>query len=267
MTPAPRSSTAAVLVWLVVVIASAMVAAPASAQSGQMAPGSARTGRSPLERAQQALATGDHQRAARLAEALSEDRRLSDPTRAEAYRVLALARFFSGDRPGTKRAFVGYLELDADAHLDPALVPPEAIVVLEEVRAEKAAALAAARPKPRRRPALNLLPPFGQFQNGDTLKGGIIAGAGLALIATNLTSYGLLASWCRDSDGTCPDRRDQARAARIVNLTSFGLLAGVYAYGVIDGFVVMRRQAREEAMRVQLVPTDGGAAVVVGGRF
>ncbi|MBT8496558.1 MAG: hypothetical protein KJO07_26155, partial [Deltaproteobacteria bacterium] len=141
------------------------------------------------------------------------------------------------------------------------------IVLLEEVRAERAAELAAARPKNKRRTALNLVPPFGQFQNGQRTKGWIIAGLGIGFLAANITSFAILRSWCNDEDGTCPGRRDAAEKLRVVNLASGAGFVATYIYGVVDGFVVMRRLDQAERLRVGVLPTDGGATLVLGGRF
>jgi len=220
-----------------------------------------------LELAQQALAAGHHARAAQLAERAAAESAAEQADRAEAYRVMGLARFFVGDRRGAKAAFVEYVRLDPEAHLDPALAPPEVIVLLEEVRAERAAELAAARPKPKKRPALNLLPPFGQFQNGQNTKGWIIGGLWSSLLVTNVTTWIILKQWCEDgADGTCPGHQDGASTLRLVNLLSAAGFLGAYTYGVLDGYFVMRARAAEDRqLRLGFTPLEGGVGLVLSG--
>ncbi len=57
------------------------------------------------------------------------------PSHAEAYRVLGLSLFYQERIEEARAAFLDYLRRDPDAHLDPALVPPEAITLFEDVRA------------------------------------------------------------------------------------------------------------------------------------
>jgi len=237
------------------------LAAPAHAQGPSM-----RGAAGNIEEAQGALASGDYARAALLAEAVVGEQRRSTSDRAEGYRVLGLARFFLGDRIGAKSAFLGYVRLEPEAHLDPALVPPEAIVILEEVRAERAAELAAARPRPKRKRALNLLPPFGQFQNQQPEKGFIVGGLLVSLLVTNVTTWAVLQSWCQD-DQTCPGHQDSAEVLRTVNLAAAAGLAVVYGYGVVDGFSVMQQLERREAISVAVVPADEGLSLVLGAHF
>lgn len=220
-----------------------------------------------LERAQNRLASGQHAEAAELARSVALDTSRSSPDRAEAYRVLGLAQYFLGNRAAAKEAFLWYVRLEPEAHLDPALVPPEAIIVLEEVRAERAAELTAARDKPKIKPALNLLPPFGQLQNRQQGKGIVIGGLWVSLLAANVTSWLILKSWCED-DGTCPGHQGSADSLRTFNLVTGPAAALVYIYGVVDGYVVMRRNQRsDQRISLSLGAGRDGAQVFLQGRF
>lgn len=220
-----------------------------------------------LERAQNLLGSGQYAEAAKLARSVATDSSRSPEDRAEAYRLVGLARYFLGDRAKAKQAFLWYVRLEPEAHLDPALVPPEAIIVLEEVRAERAAELAAARDKPRIKPALNLLPPFGQFQNRERGKGLVIGGLWISLLAANVTSWLVLKSWCED-DGTCPGHQDSADTLRTFNLVTGPAAALVYVYGVVDGYVVMRRRQRSDRRpSVSFGASSDGAQIFLQGRF
>jgi hypothetical protein len=108
---------------------------------------------------------------------------------------------------------------------------------------------------------LNFLPPLGQIQNGDRGKAWVLGGLELALLATNVSTYAMLKSSCRD-DLTCDRDPSSARRMRTINLVSGGLLAGVWLYGVIDGYVGHGRAlSRERALRMAIVPTGSGALV------
>jgi hypothetical protein len=85
-----------------------------------------------IQAAQRALESGEFAYSATLAgTAVREATSAAD--KAEANRLLGLALFFTGDRAGAESAFVRYLELDSAAALDPALVPPEAVVFFSQV--------------------------------------------------------------------------------------------------------------------------------------
>lgn len=233
---------------LLVTVALLCAAGPAAAQPAADALGEANA----------ALGAGDYQKASALAGQVARAPGPSDRDRAEAWRVLGLARFYLGDRDGARAAFLEYLELDPDGRLDPALVPPEAISELEHVRNEHAAEIAARRPKRHRRSYwLNLVPVAGQWQNGDRGKMWFVAGAGTALLAANITSYVLLSRWCGGADDTCDEGQpgqpgysnhiDEARTARTINIASGVALIALYAWGVYDGISTYNRLEREEA--------------------
>lgn len=222
-----------------------------------------------LAQAAAALHSGEFSRAAaraeRLAEAAGRAERPEDRAesgeggavprsdRAEAWRIFGLALFFEGELGRAEDALVEYLKLEEDAHLDPALVPPEAIVFFEDVRSRRSAEIRAYHPDPdaRRYRLLNLAPPAGQFQNGDRRKGWTLAASGTALLGLNVGTYALLRSFCDGDSGLCGEdgaRYRQARALRAVNMASIVGLGALYAYGVMDGFAGLRG-------------ADGGASI------
>ena len=194
--------------------------------------------------------------------------------RAEAFRVHGLALFFLDRRDAAEAAFLRYLELDVDARLDPALVPPEAIVFFEDVRSRHAAELRKFRPKPkpRRYWALNLIPVAGQMQNHHYRKGWFIAGLGTVLAATHITTYFVLDSWCDPATRVCRSgdeaRTDAARSLRVFNIASGTLLIGLAIYSVADGFLNYKQTDTQETTALDLAPLGShGAQVVLRGRF
>jgi tetratricopeptide (TPR) repeat protein len=229
-----------------------------------------------LEEASQALEDGQYQRAAsaaRSAIAVSQAARLN---RTEAYRILGLAEFFAGNLPEAREAFLEFLRLSPDAHLDPAIVPPEAISVFEDVRARHAAELEALRPKPRRK--LNWVysstPLFGHFYNGESTKGVVISSAAAVFLAANVTSFYVLNQWCKPEYGfACrteagTDRTSQARKLRALNALSGAALIGVLVYSSVDGFLGYRRyNAETPMMSVGVLPMPDGAGVQASWAF
>ena len=236
------------------------VAAPAAAQ-----PAAGVDAAATLDAAAAALDVGDYQRAIDLAARVTAGE-TAKADLAEAHRVIGLAAFFLGDTARAEDAFLTYLRLDLDARLDPAVVPPEAVTFFEDVRARHAVELRKLRPRQRRYAVLNLIPPGGQFQNKEPGKGWVVGGLELALVATNLTSYFMLRSWCHREDFTCEsggsDVPEKARTMRTVNYVSGIALIGVYAYGVLDGFLGYRSRRREQAPVVTFAPLAEGGGVV-----
>jgi hypothetical protein len=225
-----------------------------------------------LDGAARALAPGDYGQAERGTRPLLADPRLLRAERAEAYRVHGLSLYFQRREPEAEAALRQYLTMEPDAHLDPALYPPEAVLFFEAVRARHRGAVISARPPPRRRRTaiLNLVPPLGQVQNGQHAKAWIIGGAEVALLGANIATYSMLSSACKGSDLTCDRDPSLSRALRTVNLVSGGLFLAVYAYGVNDGYVGYSRagaRERARAVRTALVPLPGGALLGASAAF
>ena len=215
-----------------------------------------------LAQASAKASVGDCPGALGIVNALASSRLLL-VERAEAHRIAGLCKLATGDRAGAWGSFLAYLRLVPDGHFDPALVSPEAVALLEQVRAAHAAELRAARPRVRTRRSafLNLLPPVGQFQNGQVVKGILLGSAELVLLGTNIGTYVALKRRCHD-DGTC-DSTSDARSLRALNITSGVLFAGVAVYGIIDGYVVQHRLEREAEDAVSVAVWPGGAALSV----
>ncbi len=241
------------------------VAQPAATAPVRPAPSAATL----LAEASAAADQGDWPTVIARATPVARDPRQRAADRAEAHRLLGLAAYAERRLDDADRELFAYLQLDLDGHLDPRLYPPETVAYLESVRGRHAAELRALRPRPARTVLLNLLPPFGQRQNRQPTKGWIIAGLGGALLATNLTTYALVRSWCDEDDGTCEvdGRSRRATADRLVQINKVTGVAAiaVYAYGVIDGF---RHYSRRRPVVLVTPPAVGqGAVLGLAGRF
>jgi tetratricopeptide (TPR) repeat protein len=217
-------------------------------------------------------------------EVLSRSTALPEPVALEAWRILGLAEYQLGDLPAARDAFIHLLSVDPDQTLDPFLVPPPIVGFFDKVRADAEPELAPLRERKRlleeqgrlaeeaRRRLLaeeairsgppskvilveehvymlNFLPfGVGQFQNGDTTKGIVIAVSQVVLGAINLGAILAHNAIADDSSRRClvstptncsnPPIPDSDRALLqnidIVKYVSAGLFWGVYAYGVVD---------------------------------
>lgn len=230
-----------------------------------------------LREANGAATSGDWDRVSQLVGPLLQ-RELDRGDLAEAHRLAGIAALFAQPpRPGVaEQHFLAYLRIDLDGHLDPTLYPPEVVTFFNDVRARHAAELRALRPKTKRYAVLTLVPPFGQFQNGERTKGWIIAGALGTFAAANITTVILQSQWCtrvsRDgkSSRVCDeptDHVDDAKTARSIQILSAVGLIATYVYGVYDGVRGYRRETRERALVPYASPTSTGGIVGVSMNF
>jgi hypothetical protein len=219
-----------------------------------------------LRRGLQAFEYGQYAVAVALLRPLVEEELLHGADRVQALRAYGVALFLLGRRGGAEAAFLMLLREDPAARLDPALVPPEVIAFLDEVRARHRAVIQ--RAVTARRPSawLNLLPPLGQFQNGHRAKAWLVLSLEATFLAIDITTYWVARSMPR-SDGSVPSE-GKFNAVKTLNIVSFCLLAGTVVYGVVDGFYY--HSARERAgagVAVLPTPLPGGAAIAVASRF
>jgi hypothetical protein len=211
-----------------------------------------------------AATAGDWAAVNRLVEPLLQQQ-LGQADLAEAHRLAGLAAFYLQRQADAEKHFVAYLHIDPNGHLDPALYPPEVLNFFNDVKAKHEVEL---RQRPHKYMALELLPPVGQFQNGDTTKGIVIGSLLGAFAITNVTTYYVLRSWCTQVSGsettvTCDDHKDHTHAAstlRSLNIATGVALIATYIYGVYDGVATYRRHERESAQPF-IVPVSNGAMV------
>jgi hypothetical protein len=219
-----------------------------------------------LAQANAAATAGDWEAVARYVAPLLPGASLGKGDQAETHRLAGLAAYFLGRYDEAERELLAYLELDVDARLDPAVVPPEAVTFFEDVRARHGAELRALRPRsPKRHFGLNFLPPLGQFQNGHRVKGWLIAGGLVALVGTQVTTYLILRDWCDGDHRLCEpggsDRAATARRLRQVNIATGIAAIALYAYGVIDGI----RYYKKNQPTLTIEPTAGGGVLMLSG--
>ncbi|MEO8845397.1 MAG: hypothetical protein ABI591_24285 [Kofleriaceae bacterium] len=223
-----------------------------------------------LREANSAATVGDWGRVQALIRPLLEPGQ-SAADLAEANRLEGLSLFFTTPPPHAyaEQFFVAYLKYDLEGRLDPALYPPEVVNFFNEVRQRHQAELVVLRPHAKRYWPLALLPPVAQFQNNDRVKGIVIGSALGVFLATNLTTYFVLRSWCHTTGNTCDTSgKNHYRSAETlsdVNVVSgIGLIA-TYAFGVWDGVRGYRRRSIETAPYVS--STSDSAMLGVMGAF
>lgn len=233
-----------------------------------------------------------------------------EPVALEAWRILGLAEYQLGDKAGAREAFINLLSIDPDQSLDPFLVPPPIVEFFDKVRRDAEPELAPLRERKRqvqeqerlaeearRRllaeelirsgpPAkvvvveehiymLNFLPfGVGQFQNGDTTKGIVIAVSQVVFGAINIGAIFAHNAIADDPSRRCsvstvtncsnPPIPDSDRALLnnidVVKYVSAGLFWGMYIYGVADALI-------HYVPRIETEITPGRAAVKLSWDF
>jgi hypothetical protein len=210
-----------------VVPSSAPASAPVSAEQ---------TPRQALGQAIDLYVVGRYQDAVDLLRPLVEGRVLEDTAdHKEALRTYGISLVLVGSRPGAERAFRDLLRLDPTSRLDPSFVRPEVVVFFEEVRRLHLVELHQVERRGGRSAAKNLLPPWGQFQNGHRLKGYLLLGGELTFAVTSITTAALLWSWQDGETGQFHDKESAYGSVSMVNYVSFGLAAALVLYGIVDG--------------------------------
>lgn len=249
--------------WRVIAVA-AWVAVAVAVSAAAAQPGSV------VDRLAAASTAADSKQWTRVIELVGDVPRDPGVTAAdhgEAHRLLGIAEFHLAHYDRAEAHFHAYLKLDLDGQLDIGLHSPDVVRFFDDVKAKHAAELRALRPRTRRWAVLNLVPPAGQFQNRQPIKGWILGGLGVALLAANVGSYLTLDSWCNDVDRTCESetasRADDARTLKKVNLVTGIALIGVYVYGVYDGFQHYRL-LRGAVLVTPVAFGDGGGLGIAG---
>jgi hypothetical protein len=211
-----------------------------------------------LVRAEAAYAYGDMVQVVDAARPVAEGTLPSTVAqRARALRFLGIGLFLTNRALGAENAFAELLRIDPAARLDPTTARPEVVAFFENIRHQQAVRERASRPF-----IWNLLPPGGQFQNDEALKGWIVGGVEFAAIATIVAGRLISNSWLGPhyvygKDGS---HNNDERNLRVVEWVSVGVLGAAYLYGVIDGIVHYYRPPDESsgALSLLVFPRGGG---------
>lgn len=220
---------------------------------------------------------GRYPEAIEIVEALAAQKVLTTEAElTEAWRIHGLSNLYLGQRALARASFEKLLALDPDYALDPLLVPPIAIELLEQVREEKEAFLTPIRERRRklaaqkaeeqaarraslaRQPLLiqrverhsfftNFLPLGAAQLSQQRHQVGV-----LFAIGQSLAVAGTIFSWAQvdskiEADGKVkPENLDSARAWRMANWALFGTTIALYLGGVIDAVAHHREESVTE---------------------
>jgi len=176
---------------LVIVVAPGLLRAeetPAPASSANEAPPTAFAA---LVRAAAAYEYGDMAQVVDAARPVAEGTLPSSAEqRARALRFLGIGLFLTSRALGADNAFAELLRVDPSARLDPTTTRPEVVAFFENIRHQHVA-----RERASRHFIWNLLPPVGQFRNGDTTKGWLVGGVEVIALGTCVASRLVSYSW------------------------------------------------------------------------
>jgi hypothetical protein len=231
--------------------------APAHANDANQAPTNAFAA---LVRAEAAYAYGDMVQVVDAARPVAEGTLpCTAGQRARAWHFLGIGLFLTNRALGAENAFAELLRLDPTARLDPTTTRPEVVAFFENVRHQ-----GMVREKESHHFVWNLLPPVGQFHNGDTAKGWVVGSLEFATIATWVSCKLLSYAWHnRDATYGQPEgsRNNDERTLRIVEYVSVGVLGATYLYGLIDGLVHHYRPSEEASSPLTLLVFPGGGGL------
>jgi len=178
--------------------------------------------------------------------------------RARALRFLGIGLFLTNRALGAENAFAELLRLDPKARLDPTTARPEVVAFFENIRHQHVA-----REQASRHLIWNFLPPVGQFQNGDSVKGWLVGSVEVAALATMVSSRLINYSWHNPDNTYGPggSHDSAARALRVAEWASAGVLAAAYIYGVVDGIVRYYHPTDDSSSALTLLVFPGGGGL------
>jgi len=244
---------------LLVVWAASVARADESATPAREHDGAPNNAFAALVRAEAAYAYGDMVQVVDAARPVAEGTLpCSVEQRARALRFLGIGLFLTNRALGAENAFAELLRVDPAARLDPTTTRPEVVSFFENIRHQHMT-----RERASRTFIWNLLPPVGQFQNGDTVKGWIVGGVEFATLATVVCSRLISYSWHTPDNtyGKNGSHDSDERVLRVVEWTSAGVLAATYLYGVIDGIVHYYQPIEETSNSLTLMIFPGGGGL------
>lgn len=226
-----------------------------------------------LERAEKAFQDADYDLLEPLLEPMLEPKSkfASDEDELQARTLLGVGLYFEAQQvtdatrrrqllEGAEAQFLAILRKEPDHSLNPLIYPASVVELFEAVREEHAEELDKIRAEREaasgngganglqsiyierqlnhRIYAANFMPfGVGQFQNGETIQGTLFAGAQVAALGLNITSYAMIES-LRLPNGEFEqgpgNGAEQALRWRTAQYVGLGVFIGVYAWSVID---------------------------------
>ncbi len=231
----------------------------------------------------------------------------------EALELLALSYFYTGQENQAKTYFTKLLYVRPDHQLDPFIVPPPAVLFFNQIQArpeiqnrrlQKSEEEAVRRlPKKEKQPEpaktlvndiyyertiehhsrIWMFLPFGlgQFKNGHTTKGAILASTQASALATNIFCYLLLTSMKNENGNFASTDVSLVKGLRTTGYISLGIFISLWIYGMVDAnmyfqpmtetpFIKTKQESRMTSApttRLQPVIMPKGVGFVFSTRF
>jgi hypothetical protein len=176
----------------------------------------------------------------------------SESQQAKAFRLFGIGLYLTNRQAGAETAFKELLRLEPSARLNPTTTRPEVVAFFESLRREQ-------NPDTRR-VIWNFIPPVGQFQNGDNIKGWVVLGVGVASFGVALASRLLPLRW-KGEGYTYGGHEDTVETLETVNWISTGVLAATYLYGVFDGIIGYSRPLDDDKHQLGLRMFSDGTGI------
>ncbi len=230
-----------------------------------------------LKQAESAYEYGDMPLVVESARVVTDGTLQASPLqRAQALRLLGIGLYVTGRLSGAQTAFEQLLQLAPETQLNPATTRPEIVTFFYQIRRARIDDLRKQHEAARPNAAFCLLPPVGQFQNGDTTKGWVLLVAEAATFITATATFVIANSWREKDETACPpelrdercqDRTDTYNKLKTAHEASSVAFALTYAYGVVDAMISRNRQPSEEELlrssppRVSVALLPNGAAL------
>jgi hypothetical protein len=210
---------------------------PVAATPAYRPPQAAEDAATTLERARAAYEYGDIDTVVESARAVADGALRPTPAqRAQALRLLGIGLFVTGRPEGAETAFFDLLRLKPGLRLDPTHTRPDVVAFFENVRARHQDEIRRAHSAhPGKSFVLSLLPPAGQFQNGNRGRGYALGAIELLSLGTTVGTYVQLKSWVDEANQTFPGHTETARTLKVVNNAAVGVFAATVIVGIIDG--------------------------------
>jgi hypothetical protein len=155
--------------------------------------------------------------------------------RVQALRLVGIGLYLLDRREGAEATFFELLRLRPDSHLDPRTTRPDVVSFFEWLRGRHENELRALRPTRSGPEAgwLILLPPVGQFANGERAMGLAIGTLELASLGTAVTTWALFRNWQKPG-ATFPGHEDDAHTLKTVNTVAWATFIATYLFGVAE---------------------------------
>jgi hypothetical protein len=187
-----------------------------------------------LLRAAAAYEYGDINQVVDSARLITEGVLTSTPAQqTQALRFLGIGLYLTNRPGGAEAAFTELLRQKPEARLDPTSTRPEVVAFFENLRRQQRL-----QQRSNRKLIWNFIPPIGQFQNDDNVKGWLVLTVGVASLATAATTSVILTRWHEPGDTyKGHEKTGTAATLKAVDFIACGVLAATYIYGVFDGLI------------------------------